>query len=300
MSPVSEARVAAQAKINLRLKILARDIEGYHSIETIFARIDLADDVAVRVGKTGRSLDAHGAELGPVEKNLAYRAALAYESATGWPDNFAIEITKRIPVGGGLGGGSADAGAVLRALDALAPRPLGPRLVTLAAELGADVPFMTLESPFALGWSRGERLFPLPTLPWHSIVIATPDHAIASAESYEWVANSRKVSGTMTTMGFSPTAFVIDAAAVRDWTRVAGIASNDFDAVVFSRFPELAKAAASLRQHGAMISMLAGSGSSVIGVFERQNDAEKALADSPIKGLISRTSTSVVGVTVAG
>jgi 4-diphosphocytidyl-2-C-methyl-D-erythritol kinase len=297
---VPEARVAAQAKINLRLKVLARDIEGYHSIETIFARIDLADDVVIRVGKGGRSLDCHGADLGPVEKNLAYRAAMAYESATGWPDNFAIEITKRIPVGGGLGGGSADAGAVLRALDAITPRPLGSRLVTLAAELGSDVPFMTLESAFALGWSRGERLFPLPTLPWHSIVIATPDHAIATAESYEWVATSRKVSGAIPTMGFTPTAFVIDAAAVRDWTKVASIASNDFDAVVFARFPELARTAASLRQHGAMISMLAGSGSSVIGVFEQQNDAEKALADSPIKGLISRTSTNVVGVTVAG
>lgn len=297
---MTEARVAAQAKINLRLKVLARDVEGYHSIETIFARIDLADDVVVRTGTSGRSVDCHGAELGPVEKNLAFRAATAYESATGWPNNFSIEITKRIPVGGGLGGGSADAGAVLRALDAMAPRPLGPRLVTLGAELGADVPFMTLETPFALGWSRGERLFPLPTLPWHSVVIATPEHAIATAESYGWIATSRNVSGAIPSMGFSPTAFVMDSTAVRDWTRIASIASNDFDAVVFARFPELAKAAASLRQNGAMISMLAGSGSSVIGVFEQQRDAEKALADSPLTGLLSRTSTSVVGVTVSG
>jgi 4-diphosphocytidyl-2-C-methyl-D-erythritol kinase len=159
---------------------------------------------------------------------------------------------------------------------------------------------MTIESPFALAWSRGERLFALPTLPWHSLVIVTPDHAIATADSYEWVATSRKVSGAIPAMGFSPTAFMIDAAAVRDWTKLASLASNDFDAVVFARFPELAKAASSLRQHGAMISMLAGSGSSVIGVFEKQNDAEKALADSPIKGQLSRTSTNVVGVIVAG
>jgi 4-diphosphocytidyl-2-C-methyl-D-erythritol kinase len=287
-----EARVAAQAKINLRLKVLAREVEGYHSIETIFARIDLADDVVIRVGKPGRSIDCNGANLGPTEQNLAYRAALAYESATGWPDNFAIEVTKRIPVGGGLGGGSADAGAVLRALDALAPHPLGPRLAALASELGADVPFMTLDSPFALGWSRGERLFALPTLPWHPIVILTPDHGIATSDAYAWVAESR--------MGFSPTAFVIEAATVRDWERMAAIARNDFDAAVFARLPELAKAAASLRQQGAIISMLAGSGSSVVGVFDKQSDAEKALADSPIKGLVSRTSTSVVGVTATG
>ena len=79
---------------------------------------------------------------------------------------------------------------------------------------------------------------------------------------------------------------------------MAAIASNDFDGVVFHRFPDLAKSAATFRQHGAIISILAGSGSSVIGVFEQQNDAKKALADSPLKGLISRTSTSVVGVTV--
>ena len=293
-----EARVAAQAKINLRLKVLAREADGYHSIETIFARIDLADDVVVRVGPGGRSIDSHGADLGPGEQNLAYRAALAYESATGWPESFAIEISKRIPVGGGLGGGSADAGAVLRALDALAPHPLGPRLVTLAAELGADVPFMTLDAPFALAWSRGERMFALPTLPWHPLVILTPTHGIATEDSYEWVAQSRKFSGAIPQVGFTPTAFVIEASAVRDWTRMAAIASNDFDAVVFHRFPDLAKAAAALRQHGAIITVLAGSGSSVVGVFEDLRGAEKALADSLIEGLISRTSTSVVGVAV--
>src|SRR5438128_1501460 len=105
-----EVRIAAQAKINLRLKILAREEGGYHSVETIFARIDLADEIVVRVGGSGRLIDCKGANVGPVEQNLAYRAALAYAETTGWPDAFSIEITKKIPVGGGLGGGSTDAG----------------------------------------------------------------------------------------------------------------------------------------------------------------------------------------------
>src|SRR3954469_15638513 len=238
---MSEARVAAQAKVNLRLKILAQEVDGYHSIETIFARIDLADDVVVRVGKPGRSVDSKGADLGPPEKNLAYRAALAYEAATGWPDNFAVEITKRIPVGGGLGGGSADAGAVLRCLDALSPHPLGPRLVTLAAELGADVPFMTLEAPYDLAWSRGERLMPLPVLPARPVFIVTPAKGIATADAYGWVAESR--------LGFAPTAFVIDPDTTIDWVMMSSIASNDFDAVIFARFPDLGRAASALRQH---------------------------------------------------
>jgi 4-diphosphocytidyl-2-C-methyl-D-erythritol kinase len=284
-----DARVSAQAKVNLRLKVLAQETDGYHSIETIFARIDLADEIVVRAERPGRSIDCKGAsDVGPPERNLAFRAAVAYAEATGWPNGFALEVTKKIPVGGGLGGGSADAGGVLRALDAMSPRPLGPRLITLAAELGADVPFLTLDSPFALGWSRGERLMPLPTLPWHPIVIITPAKGIATADAYRWVAESR--------MGFTPTSFIIDAAAVRDWTRMAEIATNDFDAVVFHRFPDLGKAAASMRQAGALISILAGSGSSVIGIFDNQRKAEAALTGSGMKGFVSRTSTSVATV----
>jgi 4-diphosphocytidyl-2-C-methyl-D-erythritol kinase len=287
-----EARVAAQAKVNLRLKILAREADGYHSIETIFARIDLADEIVVRAGGSGRSIDCHGADdLGPAERNLGYRAALAYSETTGWPDAFAIEITKKIPVGGGLGGGSADAGAVLRALDAMSPHPLGPRLITLAAELGSDVPFLTIDSPFALGWSRGERLMPLPTLAWHPVVIVTPAKGIATADAYGWAAESRA--------GFTPTSFIIDSVAVRDWTRMAAIATNDFDSVVFPRFPDLGRAALTMRQHGALISMLAGSGSSVIGVFDALPAAEKALAATGMKGLITRTATSIAPVEVS-
>jgi 4-diphosphocytidyl-2-C-methyl-D-erythritol kinase len=285
-----EARVAAQAKVNLRLKVLAREADGFHSIETIFARIDLSDDVVVRVGGTGQSIDCKGVDLGPLERNLAFRAAVAYSEATGWPNQFSIELTKRIPVGGGLGGGSADAGAVLRALDAMSPRPLGPRLITLAAEIGSDVPFLTLENPFALAWSRGERLMPLPTLPWHPIVIVTPAKGISTADAYGWVSESR--------MGFTPTAFIIESSAVRDWTRMAEIATNDFDSVVFNHFPDLGRAAASLRQQGAILAILAGSGSSVIGIFEHQPTADKALASSAIPGLMSRTSTSVATVHV--
>src|SRR3954463_6785157 len=96
------ARVLAQAKINLYLRVLAREASGYHSIETLFQRLDWGDDVVVRL-TPGRTLDCTGASLppgglGPVEKNLAYRAAVAYVEATGWATGFTIEIDKRIPV----------------------------------------------------------------------------------------------------------------------------------------------------------------------------------------------------------
>ena len=185
MTPV--ARVSAQAKINLILRVLAREASGYHSIESVFLRLDLSDQVTVRIAP-GRTLDCHGAALptaglGPMERNLAFRAAVAYAEAVGWPSGFSIDVDKRIPVGAGLGGGSADAGAVLRALDALCPTPLGSRLIELATPLGADVPFMTIDSPMALAWGRGERLFPRRTAGWRSI----------EARTSRWLKSSRRI-----------------------------------------------------------------------------------------------------------
>src|SRR6185312_4792904 len=134
------ARVVAHAKLNLLLHVLDRRSDGYHDIATWLVRLALGDDVVVRVRPSGRGVECRGADVGPPERNLALRAAEAYVEAARWPAGFAIEIDKRIPVGGGLGGGSADAGAVLRALDALAPEPLGEdRLIEIAARLGSDV-----------------------------------------------------------------------------------------------------------------------------------------------------------------
>src|SRR3954464_5369621 len=176
------ARVAAQAKINLLLRVLAREASGYHAIETIFLRLGLADEVVVRVGDDvhGRALDCGGDALPPeglgeTTANLAYRAACASADATGWPTAFAIELTKHIPVGGGLGGGSADAGAVLRALDALAPTPLGEGgLSPLGAHAGADVAFLASAAAAAMGSGRGERLNVVEPLPPKDVVVVVP------------------------------------------------------------------------------------------------------------------------------
>src|SRR5688572_28872199 len=142
------ARVQAQAKVNLLLRIGSREASGYHQLLTLYQRIDLADEVVVRVGGTVRAVDCEGpqlppAGLGPTEENLAYRAAVAYAERAAWVRGFSIEVTKKIPVAGGLGGGSADAGAVLRALEALTPTPLGSGAIgEVSAALGADVAFL--------------------------------------------------------------------------------------------------------------------------------------------------------------
>lgn len=267
MSGAIEGRASAHAKVNLLLRILARDAQGYHGLETVFHRLELADGVRVRVVPTGRHLDLSGPALppgglGPTERNLAWRAATAYAEATGWPAGFEIEVEKRIPVGGGLGGGSADAGAVLRILDALAPAPLGPaRLLALATPLGADVPFLAGESEHALAWSRGERLLPLPPLPPRRVALLLPPFPVPTADAYRWVAESRGE--------WRPAAGEVapDAAALLDWDAVAARATNDFESAVALRHPAIGEGLAWLRAQGARPALLSGSGSTLFGVL---------------------------------
>ena len=285
------ASVLAQAKINLRLRVLARESSGFHGIETIFLRVDLGDDVRLRTTTGKRSVDCAGPAmpregLGPTEQNLAYRAACAYADATGWPGGFAVEITKRIPVGAGLGGGSTDAGAVLRLLDSLAPNPLGHRLVELAATIGSDVPFLSIDSPMALGWGRGERLFPLPVPPTRPIVLLQPPFGVSTAEAYGWVSRDRGA--------YTPVGEVLDPTSLTTWEALVAIAANDFELVVGARHPEIARAVEALRARGAAIAMMTGSGSTVFGVFDSAPDAGLLEQATGMRALSTHTASRVV------
>jgi len=286
------ARVVAQAKINLLLRILAREASGYHSLETVFLRLDLGDDVRVRI-TAGRSLDCAGpavpAEgLGPIERNLAFRAAGAYANAVGWPSGFAIEINKRIPVGGGLGGGSADAGAVLRVLDAMSPTPLGQDLPALAAELGSDVPFLTAEHGMALAWSRGERMLALPALEARPTVLAIPPISIWTSEAYGWLAQDRG--------GYTPAPRAYTLADFASWERAVAAARNDFQPVVARHRPQVAELVDEIAAAGAELSMLSGSGSTVFGIFREAPDAAQITRSIGCTTLVTSTSTRVVSV----
>src|SRR5437870_911621 len=153
-------RIAAHAKLNLFLRILARESPtGYHQIETAFALLDLADELVVTRTASGVALTVQGPDLGAPEQNLAVRAARAVLEATGHKFGVALELTKRIPVQSGLGGGSSDAAASLHAVNTLAGNAV-PRheLLHVATRLGADVAFFASGAPAALAWGRGERL----------------------------------------------------------------------------------------------------------------------------------------------
>lgn len=262
MTTGTAARVDAQAKINLSLRILARETTGFHQLETLFARIDLADTVEVALDTSQRDIVVEGADVGPPEQNLAYRAAVGFITATRWETGFRIRIVKRIPVGGGLGGGSADAGGVLRILNTLAPRPLSPAaMMTLAVRLGADIPFLTVEAPAALAWGRGERMLALPPLPPRDLVLVVPSFGVNTAEAFGWVAAQREGRPII-----APAPLVADD--LTRWERIARLADNDFEPVVVEHHPAIGNCLWALRVSGALIARLSGSGSTVYGVFD--------------------------------
>lgn len=284
------ASVEAQAKLNLRLCVTAREHSGYHQLESLFIRIDLSDTVRVATDTQTRELNCPGLDL-PPERNLAYRAAEAFMAAAQWPRGFHIEIEKRIPAGGGLGGGSADAGAVLRALNALAPQPLpDAQLLTLALRLGADIPFLTLEAPLALGWGRGERLLALPPLPAREVLLALPPFGVETAAAFRWFAEA---SGDGSAPEAPPPLSLED---VDRWDRVTALAVNDLEAVVFARHPEVATCVAQLHEAGARIARMSGSGSTAFGIFDRRLLRDPEGFPEGTRLVHTRTSTSVAMV----
>jgi 4-diphosphocytidyl-2-C-methyl-D-erythritol kinase len=254
---------AAPAKVNLRLCILAREESGYHALETVFCALSLADRIVVERGEPGIRLSVDGGiDTGPPERNLAVRAAERFYREIGEAASIGIHLTKHIPAAAGLGGGSSDAAAVLRALNQLHGEPLSrDALLAMAIELGADVPFFLCGSPLALAWGRGERLLPLPPLPPRPVLVAHPGEAMPTGDAFREVAALRGGA-------WAPEAALIDPGALRSWEGVAALARNDFEPAILPRIPLLGGGLAAMRTAGARIALLAGSGSSIYGVFD--------------------------------
>lgn len=272
MTP-SGVRVRAPAKVNLTLHVGARRPDGFHEVDTLFQAIDLADRVEVRWSDAGGgvTLDLDGPDLGPVEDNLAVRAAAAFRRAADLDRGVRIRLVKHVPAGAGLGGGSSDAAAVLRALDHLAGRPLPASVLrSLAGDLGSDVPFFLGDSPLARGRGRGERLVPCRPLPPAWLVLVLPPVHVATGPAYEALAEARR--------GNSTPAPPVDP-DVGSWASVVGSLHNDFEAVVAAAHPRVAASLAMLREVGASPALLSGSGGACFGWSGREDVARAAASD---------------------
>ncbi len=289
----TKVRIAAQGKLNLHLRVFAREDSGFHSIETIFHRIDLADDLTIEITPGEKSLDVSGHDAGPVEANLAWRAAYAYAEHSGWPSGFRIELTKKIPVGAGLGGGSADAGAVLRALNALAPKRVGARgLLRLASKLGSDVPFLASESVMALAWGRGERMLSLPPLSPQDVLLVSPAFKVSSADAYRWLDEHRERNSSDLGDDVSES-IVLDTIALSTWASLRRFARNDFEAPVSEHHPELQGYLERLRESRAMFAQMTGSGSTIFGILDSPPLYSKVPPEHREHVMTTRTSIDV-------
>lgn len=263
-SPAPRAvEVDAPAKVNLLLRVMDRRPSGYHELETLFQAVGLYDRLYLaRTLEPGVTLEVLEADLGPAEDNLVFRAARAYLEAAGAREGVRVRLHKRIPAGSGLGGGSSDAGAALRALDRVFDGAVAqPALMELGARLGSDVPFFLGPSPLALGEGRGERLTPLPALPEAALVLGLPPVRIATGSAYEQLALAREVMGS----GAPPP--VLAGSPPGDWPRVAEVALNDFETVVVPAHPAVGRALRALRTGDALLTLLSGSGGAVFGVY---------------------------------
>jgi 4-diphosphocytidyl-2-C-methyl-D-erythritol kinase len=264
--------VLAPAKVNLRLRVLGRRTDGYHDLDTLFQAVDLADEVEVELGDSGITLDVEGPDLGPATDNLAYRAAARLAGCLGYEGGIAVSLTKRIPAGAGLGGGSSDAAAVLRCLAKLLDVPeRDPRVGEAAEQLGSDVPFFLSGSALARGRGRGEILDPMPPLPTADLVLISPPVHISTAKAYVALSDSRR--------GASAGPPEPSAPSPRSWEDVSLQAVNDFQPVVSTQHAQVQRALDALESRGARFALMSGSGSSVFGLFGSRAEAERVAAE---------------------
>ncbi len=288
-------RTLAQAKVNLALRILGLNADGYHSIETVFVRLELADSVTVRVTDGARSLRCDAMSGESPRNNLGFRAATLFAEETGWPRGFEIVIEKLIPIGGGLGGGSADAAAVVRILNALSPRRLtGEQLLGLAGKLGADVPFLTSDHLMALAWSRGEKLEPLVPLPSRNLALIVPSRGMSTADAYAMVAASRG--------RYDPRPRSLMPAMFASWDQAARHSVNEFEPIIGDAFPDL-RPWLEVGARLGLLTRLSGSGSTVFLVDAGTKDSlQAAIASLELDGnttvIRTRTAASVVPVEI--
>ncbi len=282
-----EIRIPAFAKINLRLDILGKRPDGYHELRTIFQTIGLHDELILRTSRRpGISLTIHGNDTlsrEPVRKNLVYKAVDTLRRKLKIRSGVEIELRKRIPAGGGLGGGSSNAAAALLGYLRLTGKKLPTaRLVEIAASLGADVPVFLLGGR-ALGVNRGDEIYPLADVPKQSILVVAPrDIHVSTPAAFAWV-NAPALAASRPRLRLTKTASTpkLWEFSALCWSAQGSGLSNDFERPVFRRHPRLAQIKRDLLRRGALEASLAGSGSAVFGVFPSPALARRAAVGFP-------------------
>lgn len=263
----------APAKLNLTLEVGEKRSDGYHEVQSVMSCAALYDEVTLESGTSGgisMTCDCPGLPLD--DTNLCLRAAKLFFKKTGIPcDGLHIDLTKRIPMQSGLGGGSADAAAVLRGLRKLyRPEMMIKDLERMAAELGSDVPFC-VRSVTAMARGRGEQLLKLPKLPLCWFVICKPEFSFSTAEMYAKLDEKELVS-SIDTLG------LIKALEYQDMQEISDRLGNCFEGVLEEN-SEIFAIKNRLLALGARNACMSGSGSAVYGLFTQEDEAKAAAAE---------------------
>jgi 4-diphosphocytidyl-2-C-methyl-D-erythritol kinase len=266
--------IRTPAKINLGLKILGKREDGYHELETLFQMVDFYDHLEFENIPAGIQLECDTPGIPVDSSNLVWRAAEALKEGRKEVSGVLIRLTKKIPSGAGLGGGSGNAAGALLALNKLWDLKLTrPQLQKIGATLGSDIPFF-LESPCALGQGRGERLTALQGAEKFDVLLVSPHFPISTAEVYGRLKWGLTNSGN----DISILRKFLSKSNVQELARCL---FNDLEPGVIEKYPQIQEIKGALIGLGACGALLSGSGSTVFGVFSESQKAEKALVNFP-------------------
>ncbi len=261
-------------KVNLLLNILGKRADGFHELETIMQPVNICDEMTFERGGSGLQLTCSNPELPTDAKNLVHRAATAFLAAANISESVRIHLQKNLPLAGGIGGGSANAAVTFMALNELFGSPLPPqKLHELAATLGSDIPFFLYDQP-ALATGRGEKVQLLqnfPALHGNAFLLIHPGFGISTPWSYQNLARFPKaLNGTP-----GRAQQLITLLQSEDWAAISDGFYNSLEAPAFEKFPILELYKDFLRENGALVSLMSGSGSTTFAIIKNVATAEQ-------------------------
>ena len=270
---MNTVHLVSRAKVNLTLEVSARRPDGYHDIDSVVQIIDIKDELIISRAPEGSiAVDVDTEDVPSGKANLVHAACEAFFGAAGIRAGARCALTKRVPAGAGLGGGSGNAAAAVVGLDELYQAGLPvEQLRHIAASVSSDAPLFICAGTVRMR-GRGEIVEPLPDAPELHLVVVKPDVGVSTTWAYAHLDNS----GARVPSGASDRA----ENAIRNNDRAALIDSlyNDFDPVVTNSHGQIRRARQALIDRGAISGLLAGSGSAVFGVFASEQDARAAAA----------------------
>lgn len=272
-------KVEANAKVNFTLEVFGRRTDGYHALRSVVMPISLSDTLDIEVSDDGEiTSDAGYDDDLCVKAARVLRNVRMFESTSVRMLGARISVKKRIPAGGGLGGGSADAAAVLRALNELWGIGLSREaLAEIGAQVGSDVPSLVFNAPVVME-GRGEKISPLSTSTSSlHLVLVNPGVHSSTKEVYA-ACEGRPLDGE------NLTARMVEALQAGDLSRIAAALMNDLQPPAVKQHPEIADALVSLKTAGVIGAMMSGSGSSVFGLVENESEARRISSEMNAHG----------------